>query len=344
MGVETILRASRLTATPAMTDDNQLSFNLPSVSRKKVRAAFDGGRLSSDSGVMLLALADRRRAVADTLAALIADHRDPSHITHTVADILRARMLAIGCGYPDGNDFDRLRFDPAFKLACGRLPDTGGDLCSQPTISRWENAPTLREIIRLTYTLVDIWCRSYQKPPRFVVLDIDDTVDVVHGHQQLAQWNAHYDERCFLPIHVYDAATGAPVTVILRPGKTPSGVEVRKLLSRLIGRIRRHWPSTHITPRASPDLKIKNSDKILCEYQLRERSVNKYLRWHDQITRSRGPKRNVTLSATRLSLDSSSLIDTSSLKDHLYVPQPTPKPTRWQPKGSSIFERTGWAR
>src|ERR1700674_3307029 len=116
MGVETILRASRLTATPAMTDDNQLSFNLPSVSRKKVTAAFDGGRLSSDSGVMLLALADRRRAVADTLAALIADHRDPSHITHTVADVLRARMLAIGCGYPDGNDFDRLRFDPAFKL------------------------------------------------------------------------------------------------------------------------------------------------------------------------------------------------------------------------------------
>src|SRR6476661_6224497 len=100
MGVETILRASRLTATPAMTDDNQLSFNLPSVSRKKVTAAFDGGRLSSDSGVMLLALADRRRAVADTLAALIADHRDPSHITHTVADVLRARMLAIGCGYP----------------------------------------------------------------------------------------------------------------------------------------------------------------------------------------------------------------------------------------------------
>ena len=132
MGVETIPRASRLAATLAMTDDIQLSFNLPSVSRKKVTAAFDGGRLSSDSGVMLLALADRRRAVAHTLAALIADHRDLSHITHTVADILRARMLAIGCGYPDGNDFDRLRFDPAFKLACGRLPDSGGDLCSQP--------------------------------------------------------------------------------------------------------------------------------------------------------------------------------------------------------------------
>jgi hypothetical protein len=198
---------------------------------------------------MLLALADRRRGVADTLAAHIADPRDPAHITHTVADVLRARMLAIGCGYPDGNDFDWLRYDPAFKLACGRLPDSGADLCSQPTISRWENAPSLREIIRLTYALVDIWCRSYPKPPRSVVLDIDDTVDVVHGHQRLAQWNAHYDERCFLPIHIYDTATSRPVAVILRPGKTPSGKEVRKLLSRLIGRIRRYWPQTHITIR-----------------------------------------------------------------------------------------------
>ena len=104
MGIEIILRALRLEAAPAMTDDSRCTFSLPSVSRKKVTAAFDGGRLSSDSGVMLLALADRRRKVSDTLAALIADRRDPSHITHTVADVLRARMLAIGCGYPDGND------------------------------------------------------------------------------------------------------------------------------------------------------------------------------------------------------------------------------------------------
>ena len=113
---------------------------------------------------MLLALAERRRNLAATLAALIADRRDASHITHTVADVLRARMLAIGCGYPDGNDFDWLRCDPAFKLACGRLPDTGSDLCSQPTISRWENAPTLREIIRLMDVMIDIYCASYARP------------------------------------------------------------------------------------------------------------------------------------------------------------------------------------
>src|SRR5271167_2470011 len=76
MGVETTLRASRLAATSAMTDDNRCTFNLPSVSRKKVTAAFDGGRLSSDSGVMLLALADRRRKVSDTLAEARLDSRD----------------------------------------------------------------------------------------------------------------------------------------------------------------------------------------------------------------------------------------------------------------------------
>ena len=249
MGVETTVRTSNRPATPAMTDDSSLTFFLPAVRRKKVTAAFDGGRLSSDSGVILLSLAERRRAVARTLAALIDDPRDPAHITHTVEDVLRTRVLAIACGYPDGNDLNWLRSDPAFKLACGRLPETGADLCSQPTISRWENAPTLREIIRLTYALIDIWCGSYTAPPRSVVLDIDDTLDVAHGRQEMAEWNAHYDERCFLPIHIYDTATGRPVVMILRPGKTPSGVEVRGWLRRLIKRIRQHWPVTRITIR-----------------------------------------------------------------------------------------------
>ena len=102
MGIETNLRTSSRTATSAMIEDTPPTFSLPAVSRKKVTAAFDGGRLSSDSGVMLLALAERRRTLASTLAALISDPRDPAHITHTVEDVLRARMLAIACGYEDG--------------------------------------------------------------------------------------------------------------------------------------------------------------------------------------------------------------------------------------------------
>lgn len=232
-----------------MTDDTVLPFALPAVSRKKVTAAFDGGRLSSDGGVVLLAEAERRLDLAGKLAAVIADGRDPSRVIHRLADILRARILSIACGWEDADDLDTLRSDPAFKLACGRLPDSGRDLCSQPTVSRWENAPDLREILRLMAVMVDLWCASYPAPPAAVTLDIDDTLDVVHGHQQLSLFNAHYDERCFLPIHIYDTATARPVAVILRPGKTPTGKEVRGHLRRLVRRIRRHWPDTRLTIR-----------------------------------------------------------------------------------------------
>ncbi len=232
-----------------MHDDTIEPFVFPAIGRKKLTAAFDGGRLTSDGGVLLLAAAERGMGIAQRLATLIGDPRNPLFITHSVADILRARMLAIACGYEDADDLDDLRADPGFKLACGRLPDTGRDLCSQPTVSRWENMPSLREVIRLTYAMVDIYCASYLRPPAAVTLDIDDTVDVVHGHQQLSLFNAHYDERCFLPIHVYDTATSRPVVILLRPGKTPSGPEVRGHLRRLVRRIRSHWPTTRITIR-----------------------------------------------------------------------------------------------
>jgi hypothetical protein len=232
-----------------MAEHIPLPFSLPSVQRKKVTAAFDGGRLTSDGGVLLLSAVESKIGIADRLAPLINDPRNPLLVTHSVADILRARILAIACGYEDADDLDHLRTDPGFKLACGRLPDSGADLCSQPTVSRWENAPTLREVIRMTYALVDLYCASYARPPHAVTLDIDDTVDVVHGYQQLSLFNGHYDERCFLPIHVYDTATSRPVAMLLRPGTTPSGCEVRNHLRRLVRRIRRHWPDTRLTIR-----------------------------------------------------------------------------------------------
>jgi hypothetical protein len=234
---------------PTAADDTLLPFSLPSICQKKVTAAFDGGRISSDGGVVLLAGADKRLGLIDTLAAIIPDHRNPALITHTMSDILRTRVFAIACGYPDADDLDDLRRDPAFKLACGRLPESGDDLHSQPTMSRWENAPDLRTLIRLAHAMVDLWCNSHLRPPKAITLDIDDTADTVHGHQQLSLFNAHYDEHCFLPIHVYDANTGHCIVTILRPGKTPDGKEVRAHLRRLVRRIRRHWPKTVITIR-----------------------------------------------------------------------------------------------
>jgi Transposase DDE domain group 1 len=232
---------------PATDNDSLLPFTLPNVCRKKVAAAFDGGTISSDGGVFLLTGADNRVGLIDTLAALFPDRRDPAQISHPIADILRERIFAVACGYPDGNDLDTLRADPAFKMACGRLPESGADLASQPTISRLENTPDLRALIRMSHGMVDLWCRSHATAPKSIMLDIDDTADTVHGHQQLSLFNAHYDERCFLPIHIYDADSGHCVLTILRPGKTPDGKEIRGHIRRLIRRIRMRWPATRIT-------------------------------------------------------------------------------------------------
>jgi hypothetical protein len=232
-----------------MADNSLLAFSFPAIQRRKVTAAFDGGKLTSDGGVLLLAQAEQRLGIAGRLASCIADHRDQGRVIHSLDGILRARILAIACGYEDADDLDTLRHDPGFKLALGKLPDGPVGLASQPTMSRWENAPTTREMVRLMSTLIDLYCASYPAPPVAVTLDIDDTVDVVHGMQQLSFWNGHHGERCFLPIHVYDTATGRPVAMLLRTGKTPSGAEIAGHIRRLVRRIRRHWPDTHITLR-----------------------------------------------------------------------------------------------
>jgi hypothetical protein len=232
-----------------MIDDSVVRFGFPAICRKKVTAAFDGGRLTSDGGVLLLAQAERKMQICNQLAACIADPRDPSRVVHSLDDILRARVLAITCGYEDADDLDTLRDDPGFRLALGKLPGAGAGLASQPTMSRWENAPTTRELAKLMAAMVGIYCASYPAAPEAVTLDIDDTCDVAHGHQQLSFWNGHYGERCFLPIHVYDTATGRPVAMLLRTGKTPTGAEAAGHIRRLVRHIRRHWPKTRVTIR-----------------------------------------------------------------------------------------------
>lgn len=198
---------------------------------------------------MLLTAVENDPGIADHLGPLITNPRNPLLLTHSVADILRARMLATACGYEDADDLDHLRTDPGFKLAYGRLPDSGSDLCSEPTVPRWENAPTLDEVLRMTCAMIDTHCASYKRPPRAVTLDIDDTLDVVHGHQQLSLFNAHYDERCFLPIHVHDTATSRPVAVLLRTGTIPPRMEIRGQLRRMERRTRSQWPNTRLTIR-----------------------------------------------------------------------------------------------
>ena len=226
-----------------------LSLPLPGLSPvcgKPVVARFDGGQLSSDGGILLLAQVERRLGIAERLARCIEDPRAPDQIRHEVAEMIRFRALAIAAGYPDANDCDVLRKDAAFKMAVGRLPETGADLCSQPTMTRLENLPGPVALKRMMAAMVELFCDSFEQVPRRIVLDIDDTEDRAYGQQQLSFFNAHHDSRCFMPIHIYEAISAKPVAVFLRPGKTPDGMEVCLVLRHVVRAIRARWPRVDI--------------------------------------------------------------------------------------------------
>ncbi len=232
-----------------MADDAGFLPGLSPVAGKPVQVTFDAGRLSSDGGVLVLAEIERRLGIAEHLARCIEDPRAPDRVRHGLAEMIRFRALLIAAGYADANDCDALRVDPVFKMAVGRLPESAADLCSQPTMCRLENLPGPIALKRMMAAMIKLFCDSFAQVPQRIVLDIDDTEDRVHGGQQLALFHAHYDSRCFLPIHIYEATTGKPVAVILRPGKTPAGTEVALVLRHVVKAIRARWPRVEILVR-----------------------------------------------------------------------------------------------
>jgi hypothetical protein len=232
------------------------------VLRRDSRAGLVGVARHRDVGIatdrevrlMRLLAPHLRRAVAigdmldmaRRLAECIDDRRAPERIQHSLAEMLRFRLLMIAAGYEDGNDADSLRHDPLFKLANGRQPDAAA-MCSQPTLSRLENTPGLRAPWWRSPARAAARCRAASRsistpgPPRTPFVGWDDTFDAIHGGQQLRLFNAHYDEYGFQPIVVFDG-DGRPVAAMLRPARRPTGAEARAFLRRLVREIRSHWP------------------------------------------------------------------------------------------------------
>ncbi len=233
---------------PVKVESTPMLSGLSPIGGKTIEARFDAACMSSDGGLLALREIEQRLAIALRLAACIRDPRDPSRVIHGLDEIIRTRMLMITAGYEDANDVDRLRRDPMFKLAMGRLPEEG-DLCSQPTISRLENLPDTRALLRMGRVMVEHYCHSFRQVPRRIVLDVDDTFDAVHGGQQLRLFNAHHDEYGFQPIVVFDG-DGRMIAAVLRPASRPSGKQIVRWLHRLITAIRSHWPRVEIMLRA----------------------------------------------------------------------------------------------
>jgi hypothetical protein len=232
-----------------MTDATPFLPGLSPVESKPLTAQFDAGPMSSDGGLVVLREAALRLGLADVVASALPDTRDPGRVVHSYADMVTARMMAIAAGYEDCDDLDCLRTDPALKLACGRAPESGADLMSQPTLSRLENLAERRTLIEIGLGFIDLFCKSWTRVPDRIVLDIDDTDDPVHGQQELALFNTHAGGHCFQPMLIFEASSGKPVMAMMRPGKRPSGKEVATILRAVIARIRMHWPNVKILVR-----------------------------------------------------------------------------------------------
>jgi hypothetical protein len=233
---------------PVTVQSTPMLPGLSPVCGKPISARFDSTHMSSDGGLLALREVELRLGIAQRLATCIRDPRMPGRVVHGLDEIIRTRMLMIAAGYEDGNDADALRGDPMFKLAMGRLPDDA-DLCSQPTISRFENLPDARALLQMGRAMIDHYCASFRQVPGRIVLDIDDTFDAVHGSQQLRLFNAHYDEYGFQPIVVFDAE-GRMIAAVLRPACRPTGRQIVKWLRRLVAGLRQNWPRLQILLRA----------------------------------------------------------------------------------------------
>jgi hypothetical protein len=233
---------------PARVDSTPSLPGLSPVAGKPIIARFDGGQLSSDGGILAVREVEQQLGIAERLTACLEDPRMAGRVDHSLAEIIRFRLLMIAAGYEDGNDANTLRGDPVFKMALNRQPG-GDELCSQSTISRLENLPDVRALVRVGRTMVDLYCASFRQVPRRIILDFDDTFDAVHGGQPLRLFNAYYDEYGFQPIVVFDG-DGRFVTALLRPAKRPSGREIRAHLRRIIRAIRANWPQVEILLRA----------------------------------------------------------------------------------------------
>lgn len=238
------------------------------VSGKKVEADFDGGCTTHDGGLLLLRMAEAHTGVLKRMVAAFPDRRHPSYIDHTCRDLFHQRVFQIVCGYEDANDSDDLRCDPGLKAACERAPLTGPDLASQPTLSRLENRVSRSDLYRLARSLLDTFIASYPKPPKKILIDIDDTEDITHGAQQLTLFNAYHKEYCYMPVHLYEGHSGRLITAILRRGRRIKGCEAAAILRRVFAAIRKAWPKVQITLRGDSHFSTPEVHEVCEKYRL----------------------------------------------------------------------------
>jgi hypothetical protein len=216
-----------------------------------LEAAFDGGRLTSDGGLPWVGEAEAVVGVCRALAAAVPEWRR-GPVRHSLAALVRQRVFQIACGYEDQNDAATLRGDPLLKLVCGRLPETGADLASQPTLSRLENAVRATSCYRLAVALATVYLQERERGgvPARVLLDLDGTADPTYGKQEGTAYHGYYRQHMYHPLLVFDGDTNQLVTAVLRPGNAHGARGAVAVLRRLVRAVRARWPGVAVEVRA----------------------------------------------------------------------------------------------
>jgi Transposase DDE domain group 1 len=260
-----------------MVADSAQHFTLWKVGSQQLQVAFDGGRIVSDAGLLAVrALEKPLRVIAD-LAQRLPDPRSPKYIEHSAEALLTQAVYQILAGYPDCNDAHGLRMDPLFQILAGVSPDADNPLASPSTLSRFQYAFTRRQAelpreerpvlqeVRAAQTgrikllndyLVDLFVRTRRAAPAAIILDVDASDDPVHGHQALSGYHGYYQQHQYLPLFVYDGATGFPLAAWLRPGTVHASLGAAEILDRIVTRLRAAWPGVPIQLRSDNGLAV----------------------------------------------------------------------------------------
>ena len=227
----------------------QLSFSF--YRHQPIRADFSGGQISSDAGLLPLRAFDQRYGLTRGLAERLCDPREEERVRHSVLSLFRQRLYQVIAGYEDANDADRLRYDPVFQILADQ--QLGEPLGSQPTLSRWENSLSPRDLLKLQDALLGWFVKICGKQVRKrgeILLDVDSTDDPTHGQQQLSFFNGGYNQHMYHPLLIFERHTGCLLAARLRPGRVVSHARIIPLLLRIVPRLQREFPNVRIQLRA----------------------------------------------------------------------------------------------
>lgn len=238
-------------------------FNLSDFDKKQVEVRFSAEQTSHDGGLLLLREVEHQVGLISRLTNCIEDNRHQGYVRHTIESMLTQRIFQIAAGYEDANDCNSMRNDGVLKV-CSSEQQT---LSSQPTMCRFENSVTMRQLYNISKAFVDHFIASYPRPPQVIILDCDDTSALTYGQQELTLFNTYYGDHCYMPLHIYEGLSGKLVTSILKPGRRSKSVDVFSLLKRVICYLMKHWPDTIIVLRGGLSFLLQRVYGLVGKYR-----------------------------------------------------------------------------